>query len=235
MGQVSGVRRDGEADADGVDVRSRGEGIAGGVGNTLQRGQKGSRMGDILWQQIRSAKEGDGRLVPLVKRWHVMAGMALLHGYRNGVELGVSGGRFTMFLCATMHEMKMLAVDLWQEQPNNTLDGSQTYEGWDHEGSYRTFTEKCNLFFPGRVDIKRMTTLEAAKHVDDGSVDFVFVDADHSYEGCAADIQAWLPKVRKGGMLAGHDYNWPTVFYAVRDANLKVALGPDNVWMHLKK
>lgn len=41
---------------------------------------------------------------------------------------------------------------------------------------------------------------------DDGSLDFVFIDADHRYEGVSRDIDAWAPKVKRGGILAGHDF-----------------------------
>jgi predicted O-methyltransferase YrrM len=46
----------------------------------------------------------------------------------------------------------------------------------------------------------------AANNFVDGSLEFVFIDANHEYEPIKADIKAWLPKVRKGGVLAGHDY-----------------------------
>ncbi len=163
-----------------------------------------------------------------------MAGLALMNGYRNGVELGVSGGRFTSFLCATMHDMRMLAVDLWQEQPDNTRDGGQTYTGWTHEANYQAFSNGSKLFFGDRVTIWRMSTLEAAKGVRDNSVDFVFIDADHSYEACKADIEAWYPKVRSGGMLTGHDYHWPTVTRAVDEAFSRIVTAPDHVWIHAK-
>ena len=41
---------------------------------------------------------------------------------------------------------------------------------------------------------------------NDDSLDFVFVDGDHSYEGCKADIEAWWPKLKKGGIMSGDDY-----------------------------
>ena len=47
---------------------------------------------------------------------------------------------------------------------------------------------------------------EIVKKYDDNSLDFVFIDADHKYESVRADILAWMPKVKKGGILAGHDY-----------------------------
>jgi len=52
----------------------------------------------------------------------------------------------------------------------------------------------------------RMTSLEAVKLVEDNSLDFVFIDAMHTYEAVKEDIKAWLPKIRKGGILSGDDY-----------------------------
>jgi len=53
----------------------------------------------------------------------------------------------------------------------------------------------------------------------DGSLHFAFIDAGHSYEQVTADIEAWWPKIRPGGILAGHDYEqgWPEVCRAVDD------------------
>lgn len=52
----------------------------------------------------------------------------------------------------------------------------------------------------------RTTSLKAAQKFEDGSLDFVFIDAIHDYDHVKEDIQAWLPKVKKGGMLCGDDY-----------------------------
>ena len=51
-----------------------------------------------------------------------------------------------------------------------------------------------------------MDSLEAASRFDDASLDFVFIDAAHEKDAVLADIKAWLPKVKKGGVIAGHDY-----------------------------
>lgn len=129
----------------------------------------------------------------------------------------------------------MTCVDLWAEQPGNEVKpGGDDYKGWDHEGHYKYFVEHSAKHFPGRIDIHRMSTLEAAPLVKDGSLDFVFIDADHSYDGALADINAWTPKVRKGGMVAGHDLNWPTVFQAVKDTG-DAGRFSDNVWVRFKE
>lgn len=51
----------------------------------------------------------------------------------------------------------------------------------------------------------------------DGTVDFIYIDANHSYEGVKKDIELFLPKLSKGGIIGGHDYNkeWSGVIKAV--------------------
>jgi predicted O-methyltransferase YrrM len=50
------------------------------------------------------------------------------------------------------------------------------------------------------------TSMEAVKRFSDQSLDFVYIDANHRFYHVAQDIRAWWPKVRMGGLLAGHDY-----------------------------
>jgi hypothetical protein len=58
-----------------------------------------------------------------------------------------------------------------------------------------------NLINPIRTD-----SVSASKMYADESLDAVFIDADHKYESVVADILSWMPKVKKGGILSGHDY-----------------------------
>ncbi len=57
-----------------------------------------------------------------------------------------------------------------------------------------------------RSDIWRLTSVEGAKQVPDGSLDFVYIDARHDYESVLEDLNAWFSKVKPGGIFAGHDY-----------------------------
>lgn len=68
-------------------------------------------------------------------------------------------------------------------------------------------------------NIVKKPSLEAVKEYDDNSLDGVFIDGNHEYENVKADILAWIPKVKNGGILAGHDYcaGWPSVIQAVKD------------------
>ena len=69
------------------------------------------------------------------------------------------------------------------------------------------------------VETMAMLSVEAAVKFEDISVDFVFIDGAHDYPNVRADLCAWLPKVKSGGVIAGHDYGdgWPMVRVAVQE------------------
>ena len=88
----------------------------------------------------------------------------------------------------------------------------------------------------------RMDSVKASEAFSDGSLDFVFIDADHSYEGVSRDIEAWYPKVKAEGLLCGHDYANPgdpcgmEVKRAVDEWAVKlgktVEQGKDSTWFY---
>jgi hypothetical protein len=171
-----------------------------------------------------------------MRRWQWLAEKAREHDWKLGAELGVKEGRTTEYLSAG--GIAMIAVDLWQPQ----IDREQTYLDWDHEKYLRDFRAAVR----GRdVTILRMMTDDAAAVIEEMSLDFVFIDADHSYEGVKSDIEHWAPKVRPGGAICGHDYNWtgitdikdydwPGVRKAVDEAFTEVEEGPDKCWLAWK-
>jgi len=55
--------------------------------------------------------------------------------------------------------------------------------------------------------IMRMYTVDAAKFFPEELFDLIYIDADHTYEGCKADLEAWWPKLKKGGFFTGDDYS----------------------------
>ena len=80
-----------------------------------------------------------------------------------------------------------------------------------------------NLTMAGVADrvtgILEMQSVAAASRFGDRSIDFAFIDADHHYPNVCADIQAWWPKIKVDGLLAGHDYEsgWVGVANAVNE------------------
>lgn len=124
------------------------------------------------------------------------------HGWTRGAELGVDKG--------------ILFGALMRGCPNLHLTGVDVFP--DHERSHRVF-ELANTYVD-RSHLMVMTTREASALIDDASMDFVFIDADHSYEAVLSDIDHWMPKVKAGGWLGGHDYHarkFPGVVQAVKE------------------
>lgn len=65
------------------------------------------------------------------------------------------------------------------------------------------------------------SSVDVAATIDNESLDWVYIDAGHTYEDVKADLAAWIPKVRIGGIIAGHDYfdgNWDGVEFGVKKA-----------------
>lgn len=151
-------------------------------------------------------------------------------------ELGVFQG--DNFMEMIKHNPKLaVAVDAWKdsgEHPRKYDDYDQT----EFDAQYQMFKNRVE----GKpfVQIVKDFTTEAARQFPDEYFDFVYVDADHSYEACYADILAWYPRVKTGKFLAGHDYKKgfgvvEAVNKFVKENNLQlIFLAPSN-WMVVKK
>jgi len=76
--------------------------------------------------------------------------------------------------------------------------------GDDH---YRGFIENmADAGLSNAIQVHRKPSVEAAKDFEEESLDLVFIDGDHTLAGCLADIDAWWPKLKRGGVMLGHDY-----------------------------
>ena len=75
------------------------------------------------------------------------------------------------------------------------------------DNTYKAFLQKIkDQGIEDRVRVLKMFSSEAAAFIDDGSLDFCFIDGNHLYEYVLRDIEMYLPKIKKGGLIAGHDY-----------------------------
>lgn len=152
-------------------------------------------------------------------------------GWTRGAELGIWRGRTFLHLLKECPQLTMIGVDLWAPQPDN--QGPENWIDWPHE-KYEAHVRNMSEQFSGRALIVKDTTDNAAEMVEDGTLDFVFIDADHSSEAVERDIRNWHPKVRDGGWIIGHDINWESVQPVVERLLPGYIVGPDNVWARPK-
>lgn len=189
-----------------------------------------------------------GGLLSTPRRWDFLATMMIEQGYKTFVEVGCKEGRTTGHILKTVPDSLVIAIDPWIAQEANPNDPTkETYDSWDFAKIEDEFWKNVGEH-KERCYMMRMTSEQAARDFDkpptpnwhlNGFADLVFIDALHDYENVMLDISLWWPKVRKGGVLAGHDFNhkWPGVERAVADHfNLMgVGVGFDSVWFVIKQ
>lgn len=142
-----------------------------------------------------------------------------LNHWTRGAEVGVFKGNTYFHLLEKCPDLKLYGVDLWEAQPEKDVQfdlGGRSYK-FDELPKWYERIQKQAKPYGDRAILIKSPSAEAASQVADGSLDFVFIDADHLEEGVRADILAWRPKVRPGGTLAGHDIHMPGVRAAVDD------------------
>jgi predicted O-methyltransferase YrrM len=140
------------------------------------------------------------------------------------LEIGVAYGYHAKKILRTFPEIEYLGVDPYI--PNYDVndpfsaDVTNLFNKDPEEAFEKLYTAvKGNLkqLFGDRFQIIRMTSVDAAKQVEDESMDFIFIDGDHKYDSVAMDLKSWWPKLKVGGIMMGDDYDWPQVKQAVKE------------------
>ena len=116
-------------------------------------------------------------------------------GFKKGAEIGVNTGRFSQLLLQCMGDGELILVDPWGPYEN-----CSTHRAEQH---YQATIERLKSY---NTIIKRMPSQDAIREVPDESLDFVYIDGLHDFNNAAMDIIQWVPKVKKGGIISGHDY-----------------------------
>lgn len=118
-------------------------------------------------------------------------------GFKVGAEIGTCYGVFAEKMYKNIPGLTLFAIDNWSNPETERRERV-------HERHVETWARNALANY-GAIIIK-MDSVEAARYVADGSLDFVYIDGDHTYKGAKADIEAWAPKVRIGGIVSGDDY-----------------------------
>ena len=148
------------------------------------------------------------------------------------VEVGSWKGKSTAYMAVEIansnKKLNFYCVDTWEgsiEHKNNK----------DVVNLYDIFLNNMSPLEGYYVPIK-MTSVNASKLFEDKSLDFVFIDASHEYKDVKEDIISWIPKVKSGGVIAGHDYypdhpDWGGVYKAVNEVLTDFSTS-ENCWIY---
>ena len=119
-----------------------------------------------------------------------------------GAEIGCAYGHYAQKVLEKWRGARYLMVDLWAPQPQDVYRENQSGLRFDQ------CLQECQALAARdpRAVLMRMGSVEAAAQVQDGSLDWVYIDGNHDYGPVLADMDAWWPKIKPEGIFAGHDF-----------------------------
>lgn len=175
------------------------------------------------------------------RRWDILSAFMTEQGYKTFVEIGCKEGRTTGHILKNVPDSRVIAIDPWMAQEATPDPTKETYADWDFSKIEAEFWENVGEH-KDRCEMLRETSAQAACNIRQPGgpqyFDLIFIDALHDYEHVKQDIALWWPKVRVGGILAGHDFNhkWPGCERAVAESFdlMQVGVAPDSVWFVMK-
>lgn len=118
-------------------------------------------------------------------------------GYKTGAEIGVRWGEYSEILLKKNPGLKLFCIDPWI--PYSGASVSQDRQN-------RIFRRAVKVLSPYGATVIRKASMEALADIPDESLDFVYIDALHDFDHVMEDIIGWSKKVRRGGIVSGHDY-----------------------------
>ncbi|KAF4679252.1 hypothetical protein FOZ62_025257 [Perkinsus olseni] len=151
------------------------------------------------------------------------------------VEIGVFSGHFSDFVLGALPNVTLIGIDPYYGDDGTFppelahLDPVMVYE--QTKERYSKYGERAKLW--------ATTSKEASRVIPDESIDLIFIDGCHEYDCVREDIDLWLPKLRPGGIMSGHDFSdkWPGVVRRVNEirAGQDLFLGMDFMWWWMKE
>lgn len=136
-----------------------------------------------------------GRQIELLKLFRKL-------GFKRGAEIGTASGFYAKRIVNNVPNLKLYCIDPYTAYPDY-MEEPRPEDQADQDKKYEKAKERLQGF---DVEIIKKTSRDAAVYFPDESLDFVYIDGNHTFEYAVEDIATWTKKVRKGGIIAGHDY-----------------------------
>lgn len=171
---------------------------------------------------------------PWVNRHDVVASLINKKNVETAVELGVAFGGNSENILLKTKVKKLYGIDPYKNRwtYNDGMNKNQK----DLDEIFKSTIKRLNKYGERYTHIRK-NSIKALEEVPNNTLDFVYVDADHSYIGCLNDLRLWVPRVKNGCIIAGDDYGnklFPGVKKAVDQyfgkLGLKVHMEEPCVW-----
>ena len=128
-----------------------------------------------------------------------LAGLFADLGFKIGVEVGTAEGEFAETLCRHNSNLKLYTIDPFEPHDDfKELPYTRVFDRFYQTAKERLAKYNCKII--------KDYSLNAVKNFADNSIDFVYIDGNHSFPFVVNDIYEWSKKVKPGGIIAGDDY-----------------------------
>lgn len=126
-----------------------------------------------------------------------------------GAEIGVAEGYFTRHILRHTAPRRLYLVDCWRFQEEGTYvsDMNNVCQKKQDERYHDVLREHAQAIAAGNVVVLRMFSAEAASRLERGSLDWLYLDANHTYDAVRADLELYVPAMKRDGIVCGHDYS----------------------------
>ena len=121
-------------------------------------------------------------------------------GFHVGAEIGVYKAEYTEKFCAV--GLSMTGIDPWLAYAG----AGRTPQKQERQEFIYQHAQRVLEPYKNTATLMRKASMDAVNHFRDEALDFVYIDGDHSFPHVANDIFYWAKKVKRGGIVAGHDY-----------------------------
>lgn len=115
--------------------------------------------------------------------------------FNLGAEVGVLSGSYSAELCKQNPNLKLYCIDSWDLNPSR-------YIGF-RERKYQQAVQTLENY---NCELIKAFSMDAVRRFEPESLDFVYIDANHSFDAVMCDIIEWARRVKKGGIVSGDDY-----------------------------
>lgn len=132
------------------------------------------------------------------------------NNFTTMIEVGIDTGKTTFYLLDNVPSITIYAIDM---------------------NIKKFYNKEIEKKYGNRLIPIQGVSYNIADQIPDNSVDLIFIDADHSYDAVKKDILAFTPKLKKGGILTGHDIDYPGVNKAVHELIGEFDVAPNYVWI----
>jgi len=151
--------------------------------------------------------------------------ISALPNHAIAAEIGVQRGNFSRCILRKNRPARLHLIDCWEEHhdgldyPHDGCPGTQA----DHDSHYSYVTRRFAAeIASGQVELHRGYSVPMLESFPEAYFDWIFIDANHSYDAVAQELAAALPKMKAGGVISGHDYinttHWKNLNYGVVEA-----------------